>query len=95
MVAFEDQQAMRLDVTTRKAGLMTDISFLLRLANLVVSWPALKARERGRWPGLRIESGLPGNDCECLYNLSAIAVCAAAHKAGRERRKERRTFSDE
>lgn len=58
MVVFRYNKAMRSDVITRKAKLMTDIAFLLRLTGFsVVSWLAQTARERGRGPGLRVESG--------------------------------------
>ena len=68
MVNFRDL-ATRVDVTTRIAGLMSDTAFLLLVSSIsAVSGLAQTAQEEVAGPGLRVESGLPGNDYEYLYN---------------------------
>jgi len=65
MVAFKDNKAMRSDVTTRKAKLMTDISFLLRLSvfgRLLAG--TNNAGKRSLGLVLRSRAVWLGNDCE-------------------------------
>lgn len=84
MVAFKAEQVLRPDIEHTTVGLMTDIEYLFRFRSSL----GLHKR-RGKevaGPGLRVESGLPGNDCEYLYNLKSQVVCAAAHIAGRNNR---------